>query len=141
MFPFDAGLMAIFVAVLVNCLIVLIKLEPPTEFGVDKYPEKELHKKEPEKPKLTNETSKPKTSARFTEILEMPEALPEEPPRTSEAPKPQTPSLKHPKTRPPECPHFFGYLKKIPKNTTIPNKCFICPKMVECILKSADFSN
>ena len=135
------GLMAIFGAVLVNCIIVLIKLRPPTEFGADKDPGKELHKKEPEKPKLINENSKPKTSAGLTEILEMPEALTEEPQRISENLKPQTPSPKHPKTRPPECPHFFGYLRRASKNTTILNECFICPKMVECVMESADFSN
>ena len=100
MFPFDAGLIALIVAVLVLFLTVLIKLEAPTEFGPGKYPEKKLHKKEPEKPK--------------------------------------TPPLKHPKTRPSECSHFFGYLKKIPKNSTIPDDCFVCPKMVECLLKSVD---
>lgn len=76
------------VALLVLFLFVLIKLEPPTKFVVDKHPEKELHKKEP---------------------------------------------AQAPKTRPSECPHFFGYLKKIPKNSTIPDDCFVCPKMVECL--------
>ena len=141
MFPLDAGLIAMIVAVLALGLIVLIKLEPPTESGVDKYPKKELQKKEPEKPKLTNETSKPKTSARLTEIPEMPEALPEETPRTSEVKKPETPPPKHPKNRPPVCPHFLGYLNKIPKNTTIPSECYICPKLIECLIRSADFSN
>jgi len=66
LFPFDAGLIALIVAVLVLFLTVLIKLEAPTEFG---------------------------------------------PANT---------------------------LKKIPKNSTIPDDCFVCPKMVECLLKSVD---
>lgn len=88
MFPFDAGLIALIVAVLVLFLTVLIKLESPTKFVVDKHSEKELHKKE-----------------------------------TAQAPK----------TGPSECLHFFGYLRKIPKNMTIPDECFVCPKMVECL--------
>jgi len=32
-----------------------------------------------------------------------------------------------------ECGHFFGYLRKRPKNTPIPDECLICSKMVECL--------
>jgi DNA-directed RNA polymerase subunit RPC12/RpoP len=35
--------------------------------------------------------------------------------------------------RPLKCSHFFGYLRKIPKNTTIPDQCFSCAKMVDCL--------
>ena len=33
-----------------------------------------------------------------------------------------------------ECPHYFGYLKKRPKNTPIPDSCLICQKMMQCLL-------
>lgn len=33
------------------------------------------------------------------------------------------------------CGHYFGYLKKRPKNTPIPDECISCPKIVECLLK------
>jgi hypothetical protein len=60
----------------------------------------------------------------------------EEAPEQIEAPKPKTPSETiH--ARPPECSHFFGYLKGIPKNTLIPDECFRCPKMVQCIYYNA----
>jgi len=32
-----------------------------------------------------------------------------------------------------ECEHFFGYLRKRPKNTPIPDECLTCSKMVECL--------
>jgi len=35
----------------------------------------------------------------------------------------------------PECPHQFGYLKKLPKDAQIPDECFVCPKMTECFCK------
>jgi len=63
---------------------------------------------------------------------------PEEPPGHVEASKiikgkqPSPPS-KSLQARPPECRHFFGYLKKIPKNTQIPDECFGCPRMVDCL--------
>ncbi|MCW4047933.1 MAG: hypothetical protein NWE99_10325 [Candidatus Bathyarchaeota archaeon] len=31
------------------------------------------------------------------------------------------------------CTHNLGYLKRRPKNTPIPEECFICNKMIECM--------
>ena len=31
------------------------------------------------------------------------------------------------------CPHKFGYLASLPKNTPIPDECFGCPQIVECL--------
>lgn len=31
------------------------------------------------------------------------------------------------------CPHKFGYLRTLPKNTPIPDECFGCPKILECL--------
>ncbi len=39
--------------------------------------------------------------------------------------------------RPANCTHFFGYLRKLPKNTSMPDDCFGCPKMVECLYYNA----
>jgi hypothetical protein len=32
------------------------------------------------------------------------------------------------------CPHSFGYLANRPKEESIPQVCFVCPKMVDCML-------
>jgi len=65
---------------------------------------------------------------------------PEESMETSEKPtvakdiqKVPTASPKPLQARPPKCSHFFGYLRKIPRNTAIPDECFSCPTMVECL--------
>ena len=34
-----------------------------------------------------------------------------------------------------KCFHHFGYLSEINKNTPIPEECFFCPRVVECITK------
>jgi len=34
----------------------------------------------------------------------------------------------------PTCPYSFGYLKKRPKNTSIPEECMLCPDMMKCLL-------
>lgn len=63
---------------------------------------------------------------------------PRKPSESVEAPKiieerrAPTPTAR-PYLRPASCPHFFGYLKKIPKNASMPDECFGCPKMVECL--------
>ena len=33
----------------------------------------------------------------------------------------------------PACPYHVGYLKKRPKNSPIPETCFVCSKMIECM--------
>lgn len=32
-----------------------------------------------------------------------------------------------------KCPHHFGYLAELCKNKPIPEECFFCSKVVECI--------
>lgn len=31
------------------------------------------------------------------------------------------------------CQYYFGYLKKIPKNASIPDECLTCPKITQCL--------
>lgn len=35
-----------------------------------------------------------------------------------------------------ECPHYFGYLKSVPKDGSIPEKCYTCPRMMQCASSS-----
>jgi len=32
-----------------------------------------------------------------------------------------------------KCVHQFGYLRNMPKNTSIPDECFGCPKVLRCM--------
>jgi hypothetical protein len=48
----------------------------------------------------------------------------EEEERKKLASKPQTNSTK--------CPYSFGYLKKLDKNASIPDKCLSCARIMEC---------
>lgn len=32
------------------------------------------------------------------------------------------------------CPHEFGHLRSLPKNTPIPDECFGCPQILECLM-------
>jgi len=35
--------------------------------------------------------------------------------------------------RPRACPHYFGYVKTLPKNSSIPDECLWCPMIVKCL--------
>jgi len=35
-----------------------------------------------------------------------------------------------------DCLHQFGYLRTLPKNAPIPDECFGCPRVVECLVKA-----
>ena len=34
------------------------------------------------------------------------------------------------------CTHEFGYLKSLSKNTPIPDECFGCPQILDCLMRS-----
>jgi len=84
-------------------------------------------------------TASPSAVGKKTEMTFKIPRSPEESMEMSEKPvaedsqKLSTASPKHLQARPAKCSHFFGYLRKIPKNTTIPDECFSCPTMVECL--------
>lgn len=35
-----------------------------------------------------------------------------------------------------KCPHTFGYLSKLEKNSPIPEECLLCSKLMECMASS-----
>ena len=70
-----------------------------------------------------------------------------EAPKTEEKQSPTSPPIQTPTDRPmsvdmslpkdsPECAHYFGYLKTLPRNTPIPDKCFGCTRIMECFMQS-----
>jgi hypothetical protein len=40
-----------------------------------------------------------------------------------------------------DCIHFYGYLHSLPKNTPIPDECFGCSKIVDCLISPNSSSN
>ena len=51
-----------------------------------------------------------------------------------------------PSVKPPEkeekgtsgCPHDFGYLASLPEDVPIPRECLVCPKVLDCVMKTND---
>jgi hypothetical protein len=51
------------------------------------------------------------------------------PPPSKPAPLPPYPTKK-------DCAHHFGYLRTFPKNSPIPDECFGCEKIVDCLVNN-----
>lgn len=45
-----------------------------------------------------------------------------------------------PEKAPSECSHRFGYLKTLPRDTTIPDGCLTCPKLLQCFVKKENIA-
>ncbi len=103
--------------------------EPRKPVETQRTPEKLFvpveNQKVPEAPAVSIETEEvphePVESFKFPKVEE--EASPPEPPKPSSASTS-------------ECPHYFGYLKKLPKNLPIPDECLGCLRIVECLHSS-----
>ncbi len=130
-----------------------VKQAPKTFLQRFRYPH-EIPEKAPlpQKHLSPAKTEQPEIRSNARPILIRKEERPERPSptaQTSESPKKPSESAKEapkgieekrgppptarPHLRPASCPHFFGYLRKIPKNASMPDECFGCPKMVECL--------
>ena len=80
-------------------------------------------------PAQTQTRQQPSTPVR-SEIRETPKQDKTVPPARVEL----TPTRK-------DCLHHYGYLHSLPKNTPIPDECFGCPKIVDCLVSSNSNSN
>jgi len=64
-----------------------------------------------------------------TSTFNQPKEIPK-PEKTVPPIKPESTSSKR------DCLHHFGYLRTLPKNAPIPDECFGCQKIVECLVQS-----
>jgi len=143
----DIALLIAITVLVILYVTLLLRLKPSTETTISRQPQRELpptkelatppstepelsieEQERPEKSLVPEEKPKPAIS------VEIPEEFPEEPMEPTETleSKKEKP---HP-TSPPECPHYFGYLRKLPKNVPIPDECLGCLRIVECLHSS-----
>jgi len=96
----------------------------------------------PEKPTVIREVSKPAFPPAMSNDLKnaalqelklsvRPIAARDEKPSTSIKPRLPEEKKTHPNSQ--NCPHFFGYVRSLPKNTPIPDECLGCPWIVQCL--------
>jgi len=84
------------------------------------------HANIPKSPEKSTAPQQPKASAPTVEILK--ETVPSKPVET-----PKKLDEKNVSERPRACSHYFGYVKTLPKNTSIPDECLWCPWIVKCL--------
>jgi Ca2+/Na+ antiporter len=153
-FPFDSPLtiipLVVIAAILVFYALVLIKLKPSKEC-VETTENDSVELKKPENPTTPTEISANEITGNASE--EVMAAVQEE---TTEASQPEAhmPNSDEEKTERKNdkdkelkksfflfgerdfegCPHKFGYLKSLRKNAPIPDECFGCPQILECLM-------
>lgn len=54
----------------------------------------------------------------------------------SKIPVLRLPTEKKPAVAVSNCSHEFGYLRSRPKDSAIPDECLICPKILQCMVRS-----
>jgi hypothetical protein len=112
MFPFDSNLLIgiLIAATIPLYIIILRKLNPdfPKTFRKDKPPE-----------------TRPKKKNQKTEKKDKP-------------PEKKPPTTVKPKESGSECSHYFGYLRTLPKNASLPDECLGCSKIIECLTYRED---
>jgi len=150
-------------ALFIAFVFVLMKLKPTTEEKQNQEPRTNVDREKPQtiqspQPLRTLPTlsSKPpesslissKPSAPLTQASKP--ALPESQakPTIAMPPSPRFENREIPKQNKPvpppakaeltptrkDCIHFYGYLHSLPKNTPIPDECFGCVKIVDCLI-------
>jgi len=156
MFSFDLSPMNIIligavVALFILFITVLMKLNPSTEkkeIQVERQkppqtPPTAPRNSSPAKINVQSVTEKPLVAVSSTIGGSSAQAKQETPPPTRsesrEIPKPEKtvmPVKTQSASSKGDCLHQFGYLRTLPKNAPIPDECFGCPKIVECLVKA-----
>jgi hypothetical protein len=77
---------------------------------------------------VTRKTGTPKTEPK--QQIEMKHKVQENPQTTTKIVKSKTPQLQAGFQ---SCVHHFGYLKGLEKNKAVPDECFGCPKVMQCL--------
>ncbi len=153
-------LIATVVALFVVFVLVLMKLNPSTESKELRATETRLEKEKPlqmsQPPRQTLPPSKPpevranngKPLTPINPPFKTPPPIQtqtrQEPPAPVRSEIREIP--KQEKAMPPvktelaptrkDCLHHYGYLHSLPKNAPIPDECFGCPKIVDCLVSS-----
>ena len=156
------------VALFAAFVFVLMKLNPTTETkqsqesrtNVDKEKPQLLQLSQPPRPlhpspRQVESSISSKPTVPITQALKAPlidnqakQSFPPPTPariETREIPKqnkamPSPPKTELAPTRK-DCIHFYGYLHSLPKNTPIPDECFGCVKIVDCLISPNSSSN
>jgi hypothetical protein len=147
-FPFDSPLtilpLVAIAAILVFYTLLLIKLKPPEE-DIETTENDSIELKKVEKPITPTETSGNASEEITPTVQEMPaetieieagaESIDVKETRKNNKDRELKKSFFLFGERDFEgCPHKFGYLKSLRKNAPIPDECFGCPQILECLM-------
>jgi len=127
-------LIAAMVVLFVLFITILIKLNPSTETR-EKFETQIKVESKKLLPTSPIEPQNPPTKIDILRVTEKPSApTPSESREISKPEKTVAPVKTEPASSKRDCLHQFGYLRTVPKNAPIPDECFGCPKIVECLV-------
>lgn len=146
-------LMAVIAIILVFYVALLVKLKPSEDIkppSMHAYPERvkkiPAERKTPEKPTISVKTKKitsekPASPVKIQKIREEPTGSIQAKAHVETEKNQKKKNGKQAKrsfflfgeTSFEGCPHKFEYLRTLPKNTPIPDECFGCSKILECL--------
>jgi Ca2+/Na+ antiporter len=153
-FPFDSPFtiipLVVIAAILVFYALVLIKLKPSKEY-VETIENDSIELKKTEKPttpteisaneitRNTSEEAMEKVQEETAEVNQPEAHVPKDDVEETEKKNDKDKELKKSfflfgEREFEGCPHKFGYLKSLRKNAPIPDECFGCPQILECLM-------
>jgi len=137
MLPFDLSsnvvLIAVIAVILIIYAILLVKLKPSkeTESPLNRYTERK--KKATIEPKRQEKPAKPPETNKIMEEESVGARISTSQDKIPKTPKHVARSENQSSNYNSYCLHHFGYLRKLPKSTPIPDECLGCPQAVECM--------
>jgi preprotein translocase subunit SecF len=155
-FPFDSPLtilpLVAVAAILVFYTLLLIKLKPSNE-NIETTEKDSIELEKPmmptepsenesedvtpavqEEPAEASQTEVSQTEANHTEVNALNGDLKETKRKTNKDEELKKSFFLFGERQFEGCPHKFGYLKSLRKNAPIPDECFGCPQILECLM-------
>jgi hypothetical protein len=106
MFPIDSSLLfAILIVMTISAYILILKKLRPKSILTNKIPKQDPKKDDPQTRKKDKSVEN------------------------------RTPETVQSKESRSACSHHFGYLRTLPKNTSLPDECLGCPNIIECLTR------
>jgi len=87
---------------------------------------------------VTRKPGAPRTESGFKSSIERERKLPLSKKENPSNQKSKTASSTQPDKVFQNCEHEFGYLKNLLRNTPVPDECFGCPKVMQCLFPAAE---
>lgn len=131
--PFNIALLAATAIIVISYAILLVKVKP----SITKKEEPDIRSETKKSSEPQKSSKEPGTKVESKKVVHTKThaetSRKEEKQKEGEDEKTKKSFFLFGETSFESCKHKFGYLNSLPKNTPIPDECFGCPQIVECL--------